>query len=89
MPDYIVLLMPWLWILLFAGVVIYFVSQLQKQRNRFSGPGGASYGEMLAKFLEQQERLIGQQDRLNQTLEAVVGAQEARIARLEAQLATR
>jgi hypothetical protein len=80
------LLIYWMPLIVLIGVWVILTRQ---QRNRLSGPSGASYGEMLATFLEQQERLIAQQDRLNRTLEAAVAAQESRIARLEGQLATR
>jgi hypothetical protein len=80
------LLIYWMPLIVLIGVWVILTRQ---QRNRLSGPSGASYGEMLATFLGQQERLIAQQDRLNRTLEAAVTAQEARIARLEGQLATR
>ena len=80
------LLIAWMPLLV---IMVAWVFLMRQQRNRLSAPSGASYGEMVAKFLEQQERMISQQDRLNRTLEESVTAQERRIVRLEELLAPR
>ena len=83
MPASIVdALISWFPMLILLGAWLYFMRQ---QRNRLSSPAGASRGEMFATYLQQQERMIVQQERLNHALETALAAQETRIARLEAQ----